>query len=87
MYRVRFVKDAVRDLENLDKTVARRMARKINWLAENAETIQPKGLRSNLARLAKIREGDYRIIYEMIHAEKTLVIHFVGHRREVYKNK
>ncbi|MCY7344582.1 MAG: type II toxin-antitoxin system RelE/ParE family toxin [Pyrinomonadaceae bacterium] len=87
MYQVRFVKIAVHDLEKLDQAIARRIARKINWLAENAETIQPKNLRSNLAGLAKIREGDYRIIYEMIHPEETLVIHFVGHRREVCKNK
>jgi len=87
MYRVRFVKDAVRDLENLDQANARRVARKINWLAENAETIQPKGLQKNLAGLAKIREGDYRIIYQIIDAEKVIIIHFVGHRREIYKNK
>ncbi len=71
----------------LDKMAARRIARKITWLAENAEIIEPKGLRNNLAGLAKICQGDYRIIYEIVHAEETLVIHFVGHRREVYKNK
>ncbi len=87
MYEIRLVKEAVRDLEKLDETIARRIVRKINWLAENAEIIQPKGLRSNLAGLAKIREGDYRIVYETIRAEKILVIHFIGHRREVYKNK
>lgn len=87
MYQIRFIKDAVRDLEKLDKAVARRIVRKINWLAENAETIEPQGLRSKLAGLAKIREGDYRIIYEMVQAEKTLVIHFIGHRSEVYKSK
>ncbi len=87
MYKIRIVKEAIHDLERLDKTVARRIARKIHWLAENAETIQPQGLRNRLAGLAKIREGDYRIIYEIVHPEETLVIHFVGHRREVYKNK
>lgn len=87
MYQVRFIKDAVRDLERLDKETARRIARKINWLAENAETIQPRGLRSNLSGLSKLREGDYRIIYELIHSEEIVIIHFIGHRREVYKNK
>lgn len=58
MYRVRFIKDAVRDLEKLDKAVVRRVLRKINWLAENAETLTPEGLRGSLAPLAKIREGD-----------------------------
>jgi mRNA interferase RelE/StbE len=87
MYRVRFAEDAARDLEKLDKAVARRIVKKINWLAENAETVRPEGLCGDLAGLAKIREGDYRIIYEIIPAENVLVIHFAGHRREVYKNK
>ncbi len=85
MYQVRFIKDAVCDLEKLDQTVARRIARKINWLTENVEIMQPKNLRNNLAGLAKLREGDYRIIYEILDLEKTVVIHFIGHRREVYK--
>jgi mRNA interferase RelE/StbE len=87
MYQIRIVKEAVRDLEKLDESIARRTARKIHWLAKNGETIQPKGLRSRLAGLAKICVGDYRIIYEIIHAEKVVVIHFAGHRREIYKNK
>lgn len=87
MYKVSFIKDAVHDLEKLNKATAQRIIRKINWLAENAEIIQPKGLRRNLAGLAKIREGDYRIIYEIIHTEKILIIHFVGHRSEIYKIK
>jgi mRNA interferase RelE/StbE len=87
MYRVSFLKDAVRDMEKLDKARARRITRKINWLAKNAAGIQPEGLRGRLAGLAKIREGDYRIVYEIIHAEEILVIHFIGHRSEVYKIK
>ncbi|MGI8555398.1 MAG: type II toxin-antitoxin system RelE family toxin [Pyrinomonadaceae bacterium] len=35
--------------------------------------------------LAKLRAGDYRIIYETIHAEEIIVIHFIGHRSKVYK--
>lgn len=85
MYQLRFIKDAVRDLGKLDKTIARRIAKKINWLAENAETIEPEGLRANLSGLSKLRQGDYRIIYEIIYLEKIVVIHFIGHRSEVYK--
>jgi len=81
------LKEAVRDLEKLDKEIARRIVKKINWLAENAETVKSKGLRSNLAGLAKLREGDYRIIYEVIHAEEIIIIYFIGHRSEVYKEK
>ena len=87
MYQIRLLKNAVRDLEKLDKETARRIVKKINRLAENAETVKPKGLRINLAGLAKLREGDYRIIYEIIRAEEIIIIHFIGNRSEVYKRK
>jgi mRNA-degrading endonuclease RelE of RelBE toxin-antitoxin system len=63
MYQVRFLEDAQRDLARLDAGVAKRVARKLNWLATNAEAVEPTGLRSGLAGLAKLREGDFRIIY------------------------
>ena len=85
MYQIRLLKEAVRDLEKLDKVIARRIIKRINRLAENAEIIKPKGLRNNLAGFDKLREGDYRIIYETIHAEELIIIHFIGHRSEVYK--
>lgn len=56
-------------------------------LERNAETVRAKSLRNDLAGFARIRAGDYRVIYEVIHAEKTVVIHFIGHRSEVYKSK
>ncbi|MBA3694540.1 MAG: type II toxin-antitoxin system RelE/ParE family toxin [Acidobacteria bacterium] len=87
MYQIRILREASRSLENLDKSVAHRIVRKINWLAENAEVVKPKGLRKNLSGLSKLREGDYRIFYRVIHEEKTVIIQFIGHRREVYKNK
>jgi len=61
--------------------------RKLNWLAENAEMIEPKGLRKNLSGFAKLREGDYRIIYQVSYEEETVFIRFIGHRSEIYKNK
>ncbi len=87
MYQIRFLKEAVRDLEKFDKEIARRILKKINRVAENVEIIKPKGLLDNLAGLAKLREGDDRIIYEIIHAEEIIIIHFIGHRQKIYKNK
>lgn len=49
--------------------------------------IEPKKLRRNLADFAKLREGDYRIIYEMLHAEEIIIVHFIGYRSEIYKRK
>ena len=87
MYQIRLFEEASRSLERLDKTVARRILRKLNRLAENAEIIEPKGLKKNLSGFAKLREGDYRIIYQISHEEQTVFVRFIGHRREIYKNK
>jgi mRNA interferase RelE/StbE len=70
MWQIRFKEDASRDLEKLDKEMARRIVRKISWLAENIDNIQPKGLRANFSRLSKLRDGDYRIIYEILKKEQ-----------------
>ena len=87
MYEIRLYEEASRNLERLDKTIIRRILRKLNWLAENAEMIEPKGLRQNLSGFAKLREGDYRIVYQISHDEEIIFVRFIGHRREVYKKK
>jgi mRNA interferase RelE/StbE len=84
MYHIRLLKAAASELEKLDKTVARRIIDKINWLANNAEAIRPKHLTGDLRGLYKLREGDYRIIYGVLKKEKIIIIHLIGHRRDVY---
>ena len=87
MYKILFLEEAERGLRRLDKVLARRVIRKLNWLAENAEAVEPKGLRKNLAGFAKLREGDYRVIYQLLRDEEMIIVRFIGHRREIYKNK
>ncbi|MGI8555399.1 MAG: type II toxin-antitoxin system RelE family toxin [Pyrinomonadaceae bacterium] len=43
MFQIRLLKEAVNDLENLDKETARRIVKKLNRLAENIETLKPTG--------------------------------------------
>ncbi len=87
MYTIRILKPASRELARLDKVVARRIVDRIRWLAENLEKIKPKALKGELSGLYKLREGDYRIIYEIIRKEKVIIIHSIGHRRDVYQKK
>jgi mRNA interferase RelE/StbE len=84
-YFVRILQQAADQLARLDKTVARRIANRIRWLANNINAIAPETLKGDLAGLYKLRVGDYRVLHELLHAERTIVIHFVGHRREAYK--
>jgi mRNA interferase RelE/StbE len=85
MYQIRILDAAERDLAQLDKTVGRRIVRRIRWLAENLESIKPIALAGDLAGFYKLRVGDYRVVYEIFHAEKALVIHLIGHRSEIYR--
>ena len=87
MYDIRLLKPAVKDLEQLDKVVAKRVVEKMNWLAENLDKIRPQKLTGELRGLYKLREGDYRIIYEIDSKKKVVIIYRVAHRKDVYKKK
>ena len=84
-FSARILKNASRQLKKLDPPVAKRIIDQIKWLAQHFEEIKPEALKGDLAGLFKYREGDYRIIYELLHKEKVIVIHEVGHRSEIYK--
>ena len=47
--------------------------------------LNPIALKGDLTGLYKLREGDYRIVYQILRGEKVIIIHSIGHRREVYK--
>ena len=85
MYQVRILEEAARDLAKMDTAVARRIVARIRWLAENLEDVQPEVLTGNLAGFYKLRAGDYRVIYEIVRAESMIIVHLVGHRREIYR--
>lgn len=87
MYRVRILKAASQQLARLDKPTGRRIVERIHWLAANLEAIQLEALTGDLAGLYKLRLGDYRVIYEVLREEQTIVIHAIGHRREIYRRR
>ncbi|MGQ0594306.1 MAG: type II toxin-antitoxin system RelE family toxin [Gammaproteobacteria bacterium] len=87
MYRIRILDAAIRELARLDKPVGRRIVERIHWLAANLDEIKPEALTGDLAGLYKLRAGDYRVIYEVVHDEQTIVIHAIGHRREIYRKR
>lgn len=86
-YRIRILEAAIQDLARLDKSMGRRVVRRINWLAANLDTIRLEALTGDLAGFYKLRIGDYRVIYEVLWDEETIVIHAIGHRREIYRRR
>jgi mRNA interferase RelE/StbE len=87
MYSIRLLSGATRELEDLDKSVAQRLVRRLRWLAENADSVTHEPLKGSLTGLYKLRQGDYRIGYELLKGEEVMLVHFIGHRREIYKRK
>jgi len=85
MFNVQLLDEAIDELGQLDKPIAKRITKKIKWLAENIESIQPEGLSGELAGFYKLRVGGYRVIYEILESEKIIIIHAIGHRSRIYK--
>ena len=87
MYSIRILKPATKELEKLDKIIAQRIVARIRWLSLNIQSIKLSPLKGELSGLYKIREGTYRIIFEIIQREQIIVIHSIGHRKDIYKKK
>ena len=85
MLQLRILESAARELASLDRPTAARVVTKVRWLAGNFDKVRPEPLTGQLAGLFKLRVGPYRVIYEVLSNQEILVVHAVGHRREVYR--
>lgn len=83
MVKIEWADGATKDLAKLDKTIARRILRKITWFSNNFERVMPEPLTGELKGTFKLRVGDWRVVYTI--EGDTTVIQFIGHRREIYK--
>jgi mRNA interferase RelE/StbE len=87
-YRIEFDPRAVKELEGLDREVARRILR---FLRERVAALEdPRSLGEplrgpELGRFWKYRVGDYRLICHIRDREATVLVVRVGHRRDVYR--
>lgn len=83
-YDIEFKAEVIIGLETLTSTIQERILRKIRWLAENFENVNPQALSADLSGLFKLRVGDYRVIYSFNTETQIMTIHKVGHRRDIY---
>jgi mRNA-degrading endonuclease RelE of RelBE toxin-antitoxin system len=81
----RFTPQARDDLRALDEETAKRVVEKLedvvtSTFREPPEWLEPlEGL-----RYEKLRVGDYRALVVLVRDDRTLEVHQVGHRRNVY---
>lgn len=89
MFKVTFLPDAEGTFKKLDKPVQKRIAEKIDWLAENADKIIHHPLTSlpdDLRGLCRMRIGDYRILYWVYNKANHIKIYDIEHRGKDYRS-
>lgn len=83
MLKIEWGKEALDDLQQIDKPIVKRILNKISWLSQYFNNITPEPLSGDFTGTFKLRVGDWRVVYTI---EKSgIVIKAVGHRREIYK--
>ena len=83
-YTIRYEPEALESLANVPLKIQTRIVKKLDWLVENFDNINPLGLTGDLAEFYKLRVGDYRVIYELSDIGDEIIIVKLGHRRDVY---
>ena len=82
MPNVEWGKEALDDLQKIDKPIVKRILNKITWLSQHFDNIIPEPLSGDMAGTFKLRVGDWRVVYTF--EKDVIVIQAVGHRREIY---
>ena len=82
-YSILLTRSAAKELERVPTKDRQRIVAKIAALAENP---CPSGAEKLSGEdKYRIRQGDYRILYEIVDAELIVTVVRVGNRREVYR--
>jgi mRNA interferase RelE/StbE len=82
-YRLEVKRSAAKEIADLPKVDCRRVVTKIQALASDP---RPQGCEKlSGAEKYRIRQGNYRILYEIDDSKRSVIIVKVGNRREVYR--
>ncbi len=84
-YKITFKPSVQKDLRRLSTTLIARVMKRINSLQVDPFPRQARKL-SNLEQLYRLRVDDYRIVYEVNTQARQITIHYVRHRRDVYRS-
>ncbi len=82
-YRLLYLPGAEKDIRALPGSVAERVRRGLERLAESPRLGKP--LHGGLVPFWSYRVGDYRVVYEIRDEELIVLVVMLGHRREIYE--
>jgi len=82
-YSIKIKSSAAKALRKIDAAERARMIEAIDRLTH--EPSAGSALKGEFGGLRRLRVGRYRIIYEAIHEELTILVVRIGHRKEIYR--
>ena len=85
-WKIEFERAAQKELDKLDKPVARRILRFLNQRVGKLDDPRQIGerLKGTLSEFWKYRVGDYRLICSLENDRLVVLVLRIAHRREVY---
>ena len=83
-FRIVIKKSAAKEIERIEKTDRIRIIEKIRSLASDPRQFGSKKLSGQ--EKYRIRQGNYRILYQIVDDELIINVVKVGHRRDIYDN-
>jgi len=81
MFNIEWKENAIRDLNKLNKIIAKRIFTKVSELKTNPYSKNIKRLRGENS--FRLRIGDYRVLFEI--DKEIITILKIGHRKNIYK--
>lgn len=90
MYSLKFLPKAKKDLSKIDPIWQKRIRKKLEFLAQNPlslkNSIIPQRAK-DFKGMARLRVGNYRVIFKKDGKELIIVIVRIADRKEIYKDK
>ena len=83
-FRIVIKKSAGKEIERIEKKDRIRIIEKIRSLASDPRPLGSKKLSGQ--EKYRIRQGNYRILYQVVDDELIINVVKVGHRRDIYGN-
>jgi mRNA interferase RelE/StbE len=85
-WKIEFERAAQKELEKLDKPIARRILKFLHQRVGKLDDPRKIGqrLQGNLSEFWRYRVGDYRIICSLENDRFVVLVLRIGHRRDVY---
>jgi mRNA interferase RelE/StbE len=85
-YKVVLSPHAARDYKKLNPAVKTQIQQAVDSLTKNPVAgSKIKRLKGRLSEYYRYRAGDYRVVYAIDQAKRTVFVDYVQHRKDVYR--